>query len=382
MKILHTSDWHLGRMIYGRSLLPDQEYFIEHVFYPILEEEKPDLVLLAGDIYDRQIAPVAAIRLFDRVLSELHRRNIPLAVISGNHDGPDRMALGSSMLRESGIYFATSLENVFQPIIFSAGESPCHLYLLPYCEPAEVRDYFQDDSIRGFTESYQAVLDKLRAGLDPAACNILAAHCFVAGGTLSDSESPIYVGGLGEVNPAVFQGFDYVALGHLHAPQKAGPNGRYSGSPLKYSFDEENQQKSLTLVETAKHGCRIRELPVRPLRDMRTLAGTMEELLALGKQSPCEDYLYLRIQEKSPVYMPSEQLRPYFPNLLGLRCDWLSASVPEKDRDLKDQLLRRKVDEEAVFYQFMEQVCGEEPTEDDKAFLEALLRQVKSGELD
>lgn len=380
MKILHTSDWHLGRMIYGRSLLPDQEYFIEQVLFPALDEENPDLVLLAGDVYDRQVAPVPAIWLFDRVLTELHRRNIPLAVISGNHDGPDRMALGASMLRESGIYFATSLENVFQPIVFPGGDFPCRLYLLPYCEPAEVREYFQDGSIRGFTESYQAVLDRVRETLDPNACNILAAHCFVAGGILSDSESPVYVGGIGEVNPAAFQGFDYVALGHLHAPQKAGANGRYSGSPLKYSFDEERQRKSLTLIETGKDGCRIRELPVRPLHDMRTLSGTMEELLSLGKQNPSEDYLYLRIQEKSPVYMPSEQLRPYYPNLLGLHCDWLSAPLPEKDRELREQLLRRKADEEEVFYQFMEQICGETPTEDDRAFLEELLRQVKSEE--
>ena len=317
MKILHTSDWHLGRMIYGRSLLPDQEYFIEHVFYPILEEEKPDMVLLAGDVYDRQIAPVAAIRLFDRVLSELHRRNIQVAVISGNHDGPDRMALGASMLRESGIYFATSLENAFHPIVFPSEDFPCHLYLLPYCEPAEVRDYFQDDSIRGFTESYQAVLDKLRAGLDPAACNILAAHCFVAGGTLSDSESPIYVGGLGEVNPAVFQGFDYVALGHLHAPQKAGSNGRYSGSPLKYSFDEENQQKSLTLVETAKHGCHIRELPVRPLRDMRPWLEQWKNFWPLGNKAPARITFICASRKNLPSTCPPSSCAPISLTFLG-----------------------------------------------------------------
>ena len=376
MKLLHTSDWHLGRMLYGRSLLPDQEYFIHQVFLPLLDHDPPDLVLISGDIYDRQVAPVQAIRLFDQVLSELHRRKIPLAAVSGNHDGAGRFTLGADMLRESGIYFATSPQDVFSPVKISSGGTEYHLYLLPYCEPVQIRDLLQDDSLRGFSDAYRALLDKVRESLEPGAVHLLAAHCFAAGSSLCESESPLYVGGAGEVDPSAFSGFDYVALGHLHSPQPVGANARYSGSPLKYSFDEERQRKSFSLVEFEGTSFSLQEIPICPLHDMRTLSGTMEELLSAGKNSPSDDYLYLEIQGNDPIYMPAEQLRPYFPNLLGIRCGWLSAPSAESS-ELRSQLLRRRVDDSFLFTQFFEQVCGESPSPEDLDFFRSLLRDIR-----
>lgn len=373
MKILHTSDWHLGKMIYGRSLLPDQEYFINQVFLPAIREERPDLVILAGDVFDRQVAPVDAIRLFDRFLSEISGLHIPFALITGNHDGADRIAIGTSLLRQSGIYIGTSLTDVFAPAVIKAGTETAHIYLLPYFEPAAVREFLKDESIKSFQEAYFALLNRVRQQLDETVINVLVAHCFVIGGELSASESPTFVGGSSEVNPSVFEGFDYVALGHLHGPQKAGENGRYSGSPLKYSFDETHQRKSFTILNINKTQKEITTCSQPPLHDMRVLSGNFAELLAQVKANPSNDYLYFNLEDKAPVYMPMDQFRPYCPNLLGLTSEWLNVGRGDLQNNLREQLMHRKIDDLYIFEQFLNQICGCDADDADrKLFLQAL----------
>ena len=385
MKILHTSDWHLGRMIYGRSLLEDQAYFIDQVFFSALERHRPDCVILAGDIFDRQIAPVEAIRLFDSVLSRIHQMGIPLAAISGNHDGADRIAIGAEMLRQSGIYLATHLEDLTRPLRLEKDGERVDLHLLPYCDPATIRQFLGRDDLQGFQASYQALLDTVRPTLNPSAFQILVAHCFVAGSQTCDSESAIYVGGSGEVNLSAFTGFDYVALGHLHGPQRAGEHGRYSGSPLKYSFDEESHKKSMTLLTIENGSLSLELLPIAPLRDVRTISGTLEELLELGGKSPQNDYLFVRITNQTPVYMPAEQLRPYYPNLLAVHCDWLQRNLEEEAREenLREQLIGRKIDQRMVLEQFLRQICGTEPSPEEEAlFLEVFQRVQSESEME
>lgn len=369
MKILHTSDWHLGKMLFGRSLLEDQADFIDRVFLPLVEREHPALILLAGDVFDRQIAPTEAIRLFDRFVAETHRLGVPLAVISGNHDGADRMTLGAPLLRQSGVTIVTKLEDVLTPVRLPG---PVNCYLLPYFEPLQARQFLGEE-VRGFQEAYRAVLDKIRERFEPGAVNILAAHCFVMGGETSASESPTFVGGSSEVSPSCFEGFSYVALGHLHRPQRAGKNGRYAGSPLKYSFDEAGQQKSIALVCLQDGQLRTEQIPVTPLRDLRTISGTMEQLLELGKDHPSEDYLYVELLDESPVYMPMDRLRPYFPNLLGINSQWLSRAGTGENAGLREQLLHHKTDDAAIFGSFLQQICGMEADEVDRAlFLQAM----------
>ena len=377
MKILHTSDWHLGKMIYGRSLLQDQAHFLKEVFLPTVQKEQPDCVILAGDIFDRQIAPVEAIRMFDKVLTEMSRLQIPFAVISGNHDGADRIAVGASMLRSSGIYIATKLEDVFSPVVLTKGSETLHLYLLPYIEPADVRQYFQDESIQGFPMAYQAVLSAIQDNMDQNAINILVGHCFAAGSQTCDSESAVYVGGSGEVPPSLFQSFDYTALGHLHGPQRVGEYGRYCGSPLKYSFDEEHHKKSLTLLDITKQSNTITLLPIPTLRDMRTVTGTLEELITLGKTTPSEDYLAVELTNDTPVYMPLEQLRPYFPNVLSVHCNWLHTELSGEQKMLRQTIQNRTINEMTVFSQFLQQICGTEPTKEDEALFQTLFTELK-----
>ncbi len=334
------------------------------------------MVVIAGDIFDRQIAPVEAIRLFDGFLSQISSLHVPLALIAGNHDGAERIAIGTGLLRQSGIYIGNSIADVFQPAIIKTGEvkgETAHVYLLPYCEPAAVRQFLKEDGIKSFQEAYAALLNRVREQLNPDVINILVAHCFVMGGTLSASESPTFVGGSSEVSPAVFDGFDYVALGHLHGPQRAGKNGRYCGSPLKYSFDEAGQRKSFTVLELHKDQTEIREFTQPPMRDMRVLTGLFSDLLQQGKDKPSEDYLYAELKDNAPVYMPMDQLRPYYPNLLGLSSEWLSAQGGGARDDLREQLIHRKTDDVYIFEEFLRQICGSEADDADRAlFLQAL----------
>lgn len=374
MKLVHTADWHLGKYLYGRSLLPDQAYFVEEQFLPFLREERPDLVILAGDVFDRAVAPAPALRLFDRFLAEVSGMGIPLAVIAGNHDGPDRMAVGASLLRGSGVYLAGRPEEVLQPIELTLGGQDVRLFLLPYCEPPEIRELLGDAELRTFQDAYAALLAKASPLARPDRLNLLVTHCFAAGGIVSASESPVYVGGSGEVSPAGFDAFDYTALGHLHAPQRAGERGRYAGSPLKYSFDEWKHEKSVAVVSFEGREPQVSLRSFSPLHDLRVLTGSFAELLARAKAEPCEDYLLCELTDDGPVYLPAEQLRPYWPNLLSLTSRWLTGAGAGEEDGLRAKLGHGQTDDAAVFREFLTQICAVEPDEEDVGLFLAALR--------
>lgn len=376
IRILHTSDWHLGKTVYGKSMLPDQEYFIEETFFPFIKREHPDCVLLAGDIYDRQIAPVEAIRLFDRVISELSREQIPLVAITGNHDGADRVAVGTSLLEKQGIVLVNRLGQEIKPVKLEKEGRRIHIYPLPYFEPEQVRARYPDQEIKQMQDAYAAVLQEIRENMDQDAAHILMAHCFIAGSTLSDSENPLSVGGSTQVEGNLLDGFDYVALGHLHAPQRAGRTGRYSGSPLKYSFDEAHHKKSMVMLEIGDD-IAVRVIPVIPRRDMKQIQGTFQELMEIGKRTPCDDYLFATLMDRTPVYLPMEQLRVYYPNLLGLRSEWMTTGDFSAGHSDGNSVRKRQSDEE-IFDSFMRQICDIEPTvEDKKSFYRAREREEK-----
>ncbi len=368
MKLFHTSDWHLGRMLYGRSLLEDQRWFLQEVFLPAVERERPACVILAGDVYDRQIAPPEAIRLFDATLARLVELRVKVCIISGNHDGADRMALLKGALRQSGVYFATALEDAFSPVVLEEQGEILQLFLLPYFDTSQAREYLGDDSLRGEGACFRALVEKLRPLFLPGAGHLLVSHCFVAGSQTSDSESTLFVGGSGQVPPSLFDPFDYVALGHLHGPQKAGDRGRYSGSPLKYSVDEARQKKGFISLEWTGHEMLQEFVPVTPLRQVRRVTGLFQTLLEAGKQSPCEDYLELVLEDTSPVMLAAERLRPYYPNLLAVSNPWMASGVTgERASRLKGQ------DEATVFSSFLREVCQLEPSPQDEALFQEIL---------
>ena len=374
-RLLHTSDWHLGKTIYGRSLLPDQEYFVNQVFLPTVRQEHPDCVILAGDIYDRQIAPVEAIRLFDRVIDALSEEGVPLLAVTGNHDGPDRVAVGASLLKKQGITIHNRPEQAAFPVKFHKDGRRIHFYPLPYFDLEQARGLYPDAEINSVHDAYSAVLEPIKQALDPEAVNILIAHCFVAGSMVCDSENPLSVGGSAQVGAGLFDGFDYVALGHLHSPHRAGGLGRYSGSPLKYSFDEARRHKSMTIVEIDDKITQ-RLLPVTPLRDMREIRGSFSHLLSMGKEQPSDDYLYAILTDQNPVYLPMDQLRVYYPNLMGLRSEWALKGLGSTEQAAQHS--RKSQTDLEIFDAFLQQICELDPSPaDETVFRQACDREQK-----
>lgn len=373
MRIFHTSDWHLGRMLYGRSLLSDQRHFLENILLPAIEREKPAALLIAGDVYDRQVAPPEAIALFDDTLSRLVELGVRVLVISGNHDGAQRMALLKGALKKSGVFFATALEDVLSPVLLEEGGQRVQVFLLPYFDCPAAREFLGDISLRGEAACMEKLLGRLYPLFLPDAAHVLVAHCFCAGGVTSESESGAFVGGSGQVPPSLFSRFDYVALGHLHGPQRAGEKARYSGTPLKYSIDEAGQKKGYLSLSWDGKAFSAEHRETKPLHDVRKITGPFAELLAAGEAAPCEDYVELCLTDKAPVLLAAERLRPFYPNLLSVRNQWaLEGAAGRRAKALSG------AGEEAVFSAFFREVCGEEPEREDMALFREVLQEVRT----
>lgn len=373
MKFIHTSDWHLGRMLYGRSLLPDQEHFIENTLLPLVDREQPDGVILAGDIYDRSVAPAAAIRLFDRTVEALAQRGVPLIAIAGNHDGADRLAVGAQLLRKNGVVIAARPQDAFSPYVLEKAGETVQLFTLPWLDAPSARQLLGEKGkdLRTWGQCAQAIVDKMAGMFLPGAAHVLVSHCFVAGSILSDSESTVFVGGSDQTPADIFAPFDYVALGHLHGPQKAGERGQYSGSPLKYSVDEEHQKKGYFQLEWDGREMARQFVPCAPLRDVRRVKGTFAHLLEAGEQSPVEDYVEIELTDSAPVLLAAERLRPFYPNLLSVLNPWMGESLTgERAARLKGQ------DEATVFAAFLREVCGTEPDPQDQSLFQEVLESL------
>ncbi|MCQ4021857.1 MULTISPECIES: exonuclease SbcCD subunit D [unclassified Ruminococcus] len=361
MKLIHTADWHLGKIIFSHSMLELQTEFLEDFLKPLIILEKPDAFVLAGDIFDRSIAPPEAIRMFDGFIEFITELNIPLLSITGNHDGAERITLGASILKQSGIHIATDIKNALEPVVLeSDGEKFC-FYLIPHFDPPAAREFFGDDSIRGFGESYKALTDRIYKQLDRRCVNIAVSHCFMSGCTVSDSESPVYIGASGEVSGDLFSGFDLTLLGHLHNAQTAGKNGFYSGSPLKYSFGEQGSQKGVNIFEIRNGKTQRRFVPFTPSLDMRVISGEFDKLCEYGREKPSDDYIHIHLTDKKPIFMPLQRLREFYPNILEMSSELLAApgeniSVPSK-RSFGESV--------ELFCEFSKQICGVEADEEE-----------------
>lgn len=244
MRLLHTADWHLGRLLHNLSLLDDQRFVLDQLL-AIVDREQVDAVLIAGDIYDRSVPPAAAVALLDDVLFALcETRGLPVVMISGNHDGARRLGFGARQLRQSGLHIISELDAAFTPVTLAAGGVEVDVFGIPYADPEHVRSHFGAD-VRDFDAAHRYLLERIDEHRDPKRHAVLMSHCFVAGGSASDSERPLSLGGAESVAWAPMRNFDYVALGHLHGPQYRGEaHIRYSGSLLKYSFSEASHNKA------------------------------------------------------------------------------------------------------------------------------------------
>lgn len=324
MKLLHTSDLHLGKQVNKFSMQEDQEYILDQIC-AIAEGERPDAVLIAGDVYDRTVPPAESVALFDRFLCRLAELKLPVFIISGNHDSPERIAFGGRLMDASGIHMSPVYAGQVEPIVLEDDLGPVNIYMLPFVKPAHVRRYFPEEAIGSWTEALGLAAGAMKP--DPAGRNVLLAHQFVTGAVRSESEE-IAVGGADNVDASVFGAFDYVALGHIHRRQDIHFSGgcrlHYSGAPLKYDGSEAEQEKSVTLAELREKGkVSLTYIPLVPLRDLRKLRGSYLELSARAfyEKQNREDYLYVTLTDEEDVPDALEKLRLIYPNLMRLEYD-------------------------------------------------------------
>ena len=372
MRILHTSDWHLGRTFHGVHLTNDQVYILDE-FVRLVRDTHPDVVLIAGDIYDRSVPPTEAVRLLDEVLSRIlmdHR--VPIILIAGNHDSPERLGFGQRLLARQGLHVVGQLERGPVPIVIPDAFGPVYFCPLPYAEPALVRDRLQVPEAQNHDQAMAALLSHFVQQIPGQARTVIAAHAFVAGGEGSESERPLSVGGSGTVEAAHFQPFNYVALGHLHQSQAAGGEHiRYAGSLMKYSFSEADHRKSITLVEMDAAGKVSSEaITLSPSRDVRCLKGYLQEILS-GPQNgeSREDYLMVTLQDTGAILDVMGKLREVYPNVLRVDRPYLTTG-----NNLQGPMGdHRRLSETELFASFFEQVTGKALAEDEeKMFAETV----------
>lgn len=403
MRFLHTADWHLGRIFYGQYLTDDQAYVLEHQFFTILKEEKIDGILLAGDVFDRAVPPIEAIELWDSIITRLAMDyKIPLFVVSGNHDGAERLEVGRSMLSESGIHIWGSPHHALQPFEFEGFDGRVAICPMPFSEPRRIGDalglnsseskpvdtdmtddtlfsYVDDNdqeavalNLHNYDQIYQAWSDYLYKQVPKQMRSIAISHAFVMGGEVGGSERTLSVGGSEQVSPHVFKNFHYTALGHLHGPQRMGADHiRYSGSPLKYSFDEHGQKKSFTIIDMDTNGkVDISTIPVEAKRDVVILEGYFEDLLnntALQTKHK-DDYVQARLLDTMPIMDGMAKLRQVYHRCMTIE---LAGRIATPVVDMGDAVFK-ELNERELFNQFAETVWKNPLTEREQQYINSV----------
>ena len=322
MKLIHLSDIHLGKRVNEFSMLEDQAHILKKIL-AVVDEEKPDGVLIAGDVYDKSVPSTEAVQLFDDFLVRLAKRKLPVFIISGNHDSPERLSFANRLIDAAGIHLAPVYNGVVEPITLSDEYGPVNVYMLPFIKPAHVRGFFPDTEITGYSDAVAAAIGRMN--IDKTQRNVLITHQFVTGAQRSDSEE-LSVGGTDNIGAEVFCDFDYVALGHIHGPQNMDSGRiRYCGSPLKYSFSEAAQQKSVTVAELKEKGMlEIHTVPLIPRRDMVELKGSYQQLTLrefYENTTYQEDYTHITLPDEEDIPDAVAKLRAVYHNLMKLDYD-------------------------------------------------------------
>lgn len=376
MKLFHLSDLHIGKRVNEFSMIEDQKYILTQILYAA-DQEKPDGILISGDVYDRTIPTAEAVQVFDAFLTRLSEQKIPAFIISGNHDSAERLAFGSSLMGKSGIYFSKVYDGTVEKIPMQDAYGTVWIYLLPFLRPSTVRHALPEHA-----EEVQSAADAVRIALeqtkiDEKERNVLLAHQFVTGAKRCDAEE-LQVGDVDQIPAELFASFEYVALGHIHSPQKVGcETVRYCGAPLKYSFSEAGQEKSITVVELKeKSSVDLRTIPLKPLHDLRKIRGTYLEVTAKSfyENRDCEDYLQVTLTDEEDVPDGMAKLRTIYPNLMRLEYD------NKRTRSNAEVRAAERVEEKSeleLFQEFYELQNNQSMTEVQERFVEELLRGMK-----
>ncbi|EHR1105919.1 exonuclease SbcCD subunit D [Vibrio parahaemolyticus] len=374
MKFIHTSDWHLGRQFHNVSLLEDQQAVLEQLIQYI-ENNPVDAVIVAGDVYDRSVPPTIAIELLNRVVKRIcGELNTPMILISGNHDGAERLGFGSEQMKRSGLHIISNFEDMLTPVVIET-KAAGHVafYGMPYNDPEQVR-YVYKEPVSTHDEAHKLLAEKITEQFQSEHRNILISHCFVDGAIESESERPLSIGGSDRVSHEHFLNFDYVALGHLHQPQKKGEEYiRYSGSLMKYSFGEQNQKKGFTLVEIGKDGfIGAEHIELTAPHEMRIVEDELEQILEWGKTDPKnEDYLLVRLMDKHAILNPMEKLRTVYPNVLHLEKPGMLIGVEQEMAQAK--LARSEID---MFKDFFAEAQDSELSNEQEQAISDIIKQL------
>lgn len=377
MRFIHTADWHLGRLFHARSLLEDQAHLLDQ-FVAQVHALRPDAVLIAGDVYDRAVPPPEAVALLDDVLARIViDAGVPVVMIAGNHDSAQRLEFGARLMSAQGLHVAGRTSAQASCVTLHDADGEVRIYALPYAEPAVVRDALGAE-LPGHEAALAAQLDAIRVQHPPGVRAVVVAHAFVVGGAASESERPLSVGGSGAVGAAVFDGFDLVALGHLHRPQTLGERVHYAGSLLKYSLSEAGHEKSVSLIELdGDGGVRIAPVSLRPLRNLRQIEGELAALLEAGAaDANRDDYIYAVLTDTGALLDPMARLRQVYPNALALERAVLTRSGAAGEAGSR----LRALDTGELFANFFREVAGDELDTTQRGALDAVLAGMVAAE--
>ncbi len=382
MKFLHISDLHLGKRINEFSMIEDQKYMLNQIL-TTADRVSAEAVLIAGDIYDKPVPSAEAVQLFDGFLTGLADRGVTVLAVSGNHDSPERIAFGARLMQGRGVYMSPVYNGEAEEITLRDEYGEIHVFLLPFVKPAVVRHVLEREGAAEATESYQEAVETAvnRMAADPEKRNVLVAHQFVTGAGRCDSEE-VAVGGLDNVDAEVFERFDYVALGHIHSPQSVGRETvRYCGTPLKYSFSEAEQEKSVTVLEMGEKGkIMLSTEPLLPLRDMRKIRGTYAEVMSktFYRETDTEDYLQITLTDEEDIPDGLQRLRTVYPNLMRLVYD---NSRTRQDRMVEAAEEGERKSELELFGEFYELQNNQPMSGEQAEFISGLIERLKSESL-
>lgn len=357
MRILHTADWHLGRIFYGVHLTDEQAHVLEQLVN-LIKEAKADVVVIAGDIYDRAVPPTEAVQLLDEVLSQiLMDCRTPVVMIAGNHDSPERLGFGNRLLARQGLHVIGTPGSQLGPVVLEDKAGDVYFVPLPYAEPPLVREKFQAVELTDHHDALQHMAEYLLAQVPSNSRTVGIAHAFVAGGAESESERPLSVGGSGQVSPHIFNAFHYTALGHLHNGQTAGNERiRYAGSLMKYSFDEASHKKGINIVDIDAYGeVSVEQIALSPRKDVRLVSGFLSEILQAAPEGNKDDYIQVMLKDREPILDVMGKLRQIYPNILHIERPYLSSAgdLRKPDHNYRHQ------SEAQLFGAFFNQVTGE-----------------------
>ncbi len=385
MKILHTGDWHIGKVINDFSMLDDQKYILES-FFDVIRLEQPDVIIITGDVYDRSVPPKEAVELLDQTLTRLIEEfSIPTLIISGNHDSQERLSFGNKLLEHKKLYIEGVLTNEVKKVTLNDEFGPIHFYLIPYAHPAIVRNIYGDENIRDHNDAFRIMMNKLKINMNIEERNVLITHNYIISNSedilISESERSLSVGGTDFIDVSLVLDFDYVALGHLHQPQKVKQdNIRYSGSLLKYSFSEVNSKKGVVIIDLKNKGdYQYRFVELSPKKDMLVIEGTLNYLISpeFYQSINRDSYISVILTDTNDLYDPLSSLRAVYPNIMQIQRNHLITNIESLTKATGDFKKKNKL---ILFEEFYQNIMCQDLIESKKTLLESVINEVIKGD--